>query len=364
MRVALIHDHLNQYGGGERVLSVLGELFPYAPIYTLVYDERLTGGSFRNRFIHTSFLQKIPGARFNHRLWPMLMPLAVEQFDLSRFDVVISNSASFAKGVITKPHTKHLAYCLTPTRFLWDDSHKYIEEFRRPWVVKKFTPLLLNYLRIWDQEASVRPDQFIAISHFVKSRIRKYYQREAEVIYPPVETSRFKISPEVDDYFLMVGRLVPYKRFDLAVRVFNELGWPLKVIGDGPQRKDLEKAAKRNIKFLGLVSDHLLPAYYARARAVLFPQEEDFGIVPVEAMASGRPVVAFRGGGSLETVKEGESGVFFEEQTEKSLISTLQNFNPSDFDSQQIRARSILFDREIFKEKIQKAVGQILKWLN
>lgn len=356
MRVALVHDHLNQYGGGERVLSVLAEMFPYAPIYTLVYDERLTGRSFQSRSIQTSFLQKIPWARINHRFWAMLMPLAVEQFDLSRFDVVISSSASFTKGVITKPNTRHVNYCLTPTRFLWDDSHKYVEEFYRPWIVKKLTPLFLSYLRIWDQEASGRVDQFVAISQFIKTRIKKYYQQDAEVVYPPVETRKFKISSERDDYFLMVGRLVPYKRFDLAVRVFNQLGWPLKIIGDGPQRRYLQGMAKSNIEFLGLVSDHLLPAYYSRARALVFPPEEDFGIVVVEAMASGRPVIAFRGGGALETIKEGESGVFFDEQTEESLWKTLRDFNSADFDSQQIRARSILFDREIFKEKFWKII--------
>ncbi|MDO8495710.1 MAG: glycosyltransferase [bacterium] len=359
MRVALVHDHLNQYGGGERVLSVFAEMFPYAPIFTLVYDEQLTGHSFHGKEIHTSFIQKIPWAKRNHRLWPVLMPLGVEKFDLSRFDLVISNSASFAKGIITKPKTKHIAYCLTPTRFLWDDSHKYIEEFQRPWIVKKLTPFLLNYLRIWDQEASHRVDQFVAISQFIKARVKKYYQREAEVIYPPVETKRFKISPEVDKYFLMVGRMVPYKRFELAVKVFNELGWPLKIIGDGPQKKYLQKIAKPNIEFLGLISDHLLPAYYARAQALIFPQEEDFGIVVVEAMASGRPVVAFRGGGSLETIKEGESGVFFDEQTEESLLKTLRQFNPANFDSQQIRARSMLFDREIFKEKFEKVIREL-----
>lgn len=356
MRVALVHDHLNQYGGGERVLSVFCELFPYAPIYTLVYDEKLTGRSFRGRTIHTSFLQKIPGARTNHRLWPALMPLAIEQFDLSRFDLVISNSASFAKGVITKPHTKHLSYCLTPTRFLWDDSHKHIEEFQRPWLVKKLTPLLLSYLRIWDQEASHRVDQFVAISDFIKTRIKKYYQREAEVVFPPAETQRFRISPETDGYYLMVGRLVPYKQFDLAVKAFNELGWPLKIIGDGPQRKYLEKLAKPNVEFLGLISDHLLPRYYARAKALIFPQEEDFGLVVVEAMASGRPVLAFKAGGAKETIKEGETGTFFSEQSVESLIRALRQFNPADFDPQCVRARALLFDKEIFKEKFLKTL--------
>lgn len=359
MKVALVHDHLNQYGGGERVLSSFCELFPHAPIYTLVYDEKLTGRSFAGREIHTSFLQKIPGARRNHRLWPLLMPIAMEQFDLGRFDLVISNSASFAKGVITKPHTQHFSCCLTPTRFLWDDSHKHIEEFAYPWLVKKLTPLLLSYLRVWDGQAATRVDQFVAISSFIKTRIEKYYRREAEVIFPPVETRHFKISPEIGDYFLMVGRLVPYKRFDLAVRVFNELGWPLKIIGDGPQRKFLKRIARPNIKFVGLVSDYLLPNYYARAKALIFPQEEDFGIAAVEAMAAGRPVVALGRGGCLETVQGGESGIFFAEQTEESLLAALRQFNPYDFDSQRIRARALLFDKEIFKEKWKEIIEKL-----
>lgn len=339
-------------------MSALCELFPRAHIFTLIYDEALTGRAFADRTIHTSFIQKIPLAGKYHRVLPMLMPLAVEQFDLSGYDLVISNSASFAKGVITKTHTKHISYCMTPTRFLWDDSHKYVEEFQQPWLVRKLTPLLLSYLRVWDLEASRRPDQFIAISNFISQRIKKYYQRESAVIYPPVNTSKFQISKKIDDYFLMVGRLVPYKRFDLAVRVFNELGWPLKIIGDGPQRKFLQKIAQKNIEFLGLISDYRLPEYYSRTKALIFPQEEDFGMVVVEAMASGRPVVAFRGGGSLETVREGENGIFFDEPTEKSLFEALERFNPFDFDPQKIKARATLFDKAIFKEKFLTAISK------
>jgi len=365
MRIALIHDHLNQFGGGERVLSVFCEMFSRAHIFTLVYDERLTGGVFRGRQIHTSFIQKIPFAKNNHRLLPMLMPLAIEQFDFSEFDLVISNSASFAKGAITKPRTRHISYCMTPTRFLWDDSQQYLRDFRSAgtlrqggWlnadIVSLLAPPLLNYLRIWDQQASRRVDEFIAISNFVKQRIKKYYQRDSSVIYPPVDTRKFTISSEIKNYFLMVGRLVPYKRFDLAVNAFNRLGWPLKIIGNGPQKKYLQKIAKKNIEFLGLVSDYKLNRYYSQAKALIFPQEEDFGIVAVESMASGRPVVAFESGGSVETVREGESGVFFSEQTEESLMDALLKFNPFDFDSQKIKARATLFDKEIFKEKFLK----------
>lgn len=335
------------------------EMFPRAPIFTLLYDEKLTGRAFSDRRISTSFLQKIPGAKHNHRWLPMLMPLAVEQFDLSGFDLVVSNSASFAKGVITKPQTKHISYCLTPTRFLWDDSHKYLDEFQKPGLIKKFTPLFLNYLRIWDQEASGRVDQFVAISNFVSQRIEKYYQRDSMVVHPPVDTAKFKMTEQIADYFLMVGRLVPYKRFDLAIHAFNELGWPLKIIGDGPQKNYLQKIAKKNIEFLGLLSDYRLPPFYSQAKAVIFPQEEDFGIVPVEAMASGRPVIAFRAGGSLETIKEYENGIFFDEQTTESLLIVLKSFNHLDFDPQAIKARAALFDKEIFKEKWRDVLNKV-----
>ncbi len=358
MKIALVHDYLNQYGGAERVLEVLCEIFPEAPIYALLYDERMTGGVFKEREIHTSFLQKLPFARKHHRIFPLLMPLAIEQFDLSYYDIVLSVSASFAKGVITKPHTKHINYCLTPTRFLWDDSHRYIDEFRYPWPIRKLVPFFITYLRLWDKEAALRVDKFVAISNFVKSRIKKYYNRDAAIIYPPVDAHKYYISDKVSDYFLMVGRLVPYKRFDLAVKVFNAIGKPLKIIGDGPERKRLEKLvhrggmAKPNIEFLGLVSDYKMPEIYSRAQAVIFPQEEDFGIVPLEAMASGRPVIACRGGGALETILENQTGVFFDEQTEISLAQAIGRYYLTPWNPAAIRAHALKFGKEVFRENI------------
>ncbi len=372
MRIALVHDYLNQYGGAERVLEALCEIFPDAPIYTLLYDERATGHVFKGREIHTSFLQKIPFARKHHRVFPLLMPLAIEQFDLSEFDIVLSNSASFAKGVITKPHTKHINYCMTPTRFLWDDSHRFIDEFKYPWPIKKLVPLFITYLRIWDKEAAYRVDEFIAISDFVRTRIKKYYERDAQVIYPPVSAHKYKIADKIGDYFLMVGRLVSYKRFDLAVKVFSAIKKPLKIVGDGPERKRLEKIARQNfssknlggqarsnIEFLGLVSDYKMPEIYNRAQAVIFPQVEDFGIVPLEAMASGRPVIAYRGGGALETVAEGETGIFFDEQTEISLAQAIGEYYQTDWDSHAIRTHALKFDEEVFRAKIAELLTQI-----
>ncbi len=352
MKIALIHDYLNQYGGAERVLQVLGGLFPRAPIFTTVYDEDATGRVFQDREIRTSFLQKIPGARSYHRAFSFLMPLAVEQFDLSAFDVVLSVSASFAKGIITKPETMHICYCLTPSRFLWDDSQKFLEEFRYPWPVRSFIPLVLSYLRIWDKEASRRPDRILAISQFVQQRIQKYYGRHAEVLYPPVAVQKFSVASAPGEYFLMVGRLVPYKKFDIAVRAFTRVGWPLKIVGAGPELARLKSMAGRNVMFLGLVDDEELAVLYRGATAVVFPQEEDFGIVPLEAMASGRPVIAYGGGGALETVVKNVTGVFFDEQTEESLAQVLTQFDADAFDPLACRTQAEKFDVTVFKKEL------------
>ncbi len=361
MRVALVHDYLNQYGGAERVLEAFCEIWPDAPIFTLVYDKERTGGAFASRKIKTSFLQNIPLVKSHHRPFLMLMPLAIEQFDLSKYDIVVSSSASFAKGVITRPETLHICYCHTPTRYVWDDSQKYINEFNYPSLVKKGVPLFLNYLRVWDESAASRPDAYLANSRFVASRIKKYYARQSEVIYPPVKTKSFFSSGRTGDYFLIVVRLLPYKKIDLAIEAFNELGWPLKIIGDGPDKNRLKKMASANIEFVGLVAEKKLPGYFARCRAFIFPQEEDFGITAVEAMAAGRPVIAFRGGGALETVEEGKTGLFFNEQTKESLIDILRKFNPADFSPQYIRQRAEQFDKEIFKDKIKGFVEKALK---
>ena len=361
MKVALVHDYLNQYGGAERVLQALSEIFPEAPIYTLIYDKKRTGYVFSNKKIYTSFLQKIPFAKSYHRAFLLLMPLGIEQFDLSSYDLVISDSASYAKGIITLPSTVHICYCHTPIRYAWDDSYRYIKEFGYPSFFKKIIPFFLNYIRIWDVQASKRVDYFIANSKFVKRRIKKYYRRKAEVIYPPVETKKFFISNSNKDYFLMVGRFLPYKRFDLAISVFNKLKLPLKIVGDGPEKSKLKKLALPNIEFLGLVSDEKLAKLYSNCKALIFPQEEDFGIVALEAMASGRPVIAYKGGGVLETVKEKETGIFFEEQTEESLMEAIRNFKESDFNPELIRNHSLKFDKEIFKQKIKEFIESKLK---
>jgi glycosyltransferase involved in cell wall biosynthesis len=372
MRIAFVHEYLNQFGGAERMLLTLCAIFPDAPIYTLFYDKNATGGVFEGKDIRTSFLQNIPFVKKYHRGFPLLMPLAIEQFDFSDFDVVVSISASFAKGVITKPHTKHICICLTPPRFLWDDSHKFVEEFGYPKLIRNILPPFISYLRIWDREASYRVDEFWAISEFVKERIRKYYSKDSEVIYPPVNVSKFYVSNEPTEfldpaklgqettprggYFLMTGRLVAYKRFDLGVKAFAKLGLPLKIAGIGQELKKLKaesyKLKANNIEFLGLVSDAQLADLYSKANALVFPQEEDFGIVPLEAMASGRPVIAFRSGGAVETIVAGKTGVFFDEQTVDSLVYTVKNFNASKFDPQDCRKQAEKFDVSVFRQKV------------
>ena len=339
------------------MLQVLCALYPRAPIYTLLYDRDSTGGVFDGRVIKTSFLQNLPFTKKHHTVFPLLMPLAIEQFDFSDYDLVISISASFAKGIITKPGTKHICYCLTPPRFLWDNSQKFVEEFGYPRLIKKLLPPFITYLRIWDKEASLRVDEFWSISDFIKSRVRKYYSKDSIVIYPPVNVSKFHVSDKISNYFFMVGRLVSYKRFDLAVKAFNKNGSPLKIVGVGSELNKLKKIAGKNIEFLGLVSDEKLAELYSNAQACIFPQEEDFGIVPLESMASGRPVIAYRAGGSMETIVENKTGIFFDEQTPESLQMAIEKFHNFDFKPEYCRKQAEKFDINIFKNKISGLIN-------
>lgn len=356
MKIALVHDYLVQYGGAERVLECFMEIWPYAPIYTLIYDEEKTHGIFKGKQIYTSFLQNFPYSRKNHRIFPPLMPPAIEQFDFSKYDIVLSDSSSYAKGAITPPDVLHICYCHTPMRYAWDDCQKYIEEFGFPKFVKKLVPFFMNYIRVWDRVSAERPDEYVANSNFVAGRIKKYYKKNSTVINPPVDVNKFHVGDKAGDYFLMVGRLMTYKRFDIVIEAFNELGWPLKIIGRGPDLKRLSKMAKPNIIFTGRLSDEELARTYSEAKAFIFPQEEDFGIVAVEAMASGRPIIAFRGGDIVEHVREGIEGIFFDEQTSDCLTKALEKFDPANFNPQQIRQRALPFDRETFKGKIKDYV--------
>lgn len=361
MKIALVHDYLVQYGGAERVLECFTELFPYAPIYTLVYNKDLMHGKFKGKNIKTSFIQNFPFAKKHHRIFPHIMPAAIEQFDFSAYDIVLSDSSSYAKGIITGPETLHICYMHTPMRYAWDDCQKYTQDFYFPTFVKKLVPLVMNYIRIWDKISADRVDKIIANSNFVSKRIKKYYGKDSIVIYPPVNVENFYISEIQEDYFLMVGRLIAYKRFDIAIQAFNKLGLKLKIIGRGPELRRLQKMAKPNIEFLGRVLDEDLPKYYANCQAFIFPQEEDFGIVAIEAMASGRPILAYRGGDIPEHMEDGKMGVFFENQTSKNLIEAVNKLKSMNFDPNYIREKAIKFDKKIFKDKIENYVANELE---
>lgn len=368
MKVALVHEYLVQYGGAEKTLEALRENFPKAPIYTLLYNSKKMAGRFSDAEIRTSFLQKFPFAKNHHRLFfPMLMPMAIEQFDFSYYDLVISDSASFAKGIITKPHTKHICYCHTPTRFVWDGCQKYIqEEFSYPRFLKKFVPLGINYVRIWDAAAAQRPDYIIANSNFVASRVKKYYNRDAQVIYPPVDVKNIQnsITPKDEGYFLIVSRLLSNKNTELAVEVFNKLRLPLKIIGDGPLYKKLKKIAGANVEILGFVSDEKKIEILAGCSAFIFPMEEDFGITQIEAMAAGKPIIALRAGGALEIVEEGKTGVFFDYPNLESLEEGIKKFlsEQNSFDSRIIQEYARKFDKEMFKVQMKKFVDKVMNF--
>lgn len=361
MKIALVHDYLVQYGGAERVLQAFTELFPYAPIYTLIHDKEAMHGMFEDKCIYTSFLQNLPFSRKRHRFFPPLMPLAIEEFDFSKYDIVLSDSSSFAKGIITRPETLHICYMHTPMRYAWDDCQKYTEDFGFPAFVKKLVPFFMNPIRLWDKASADRVDYFLANSEFVKKRIKKYYHKEASVIHPPVNVNHFYISEKQENYFLMVGRLIAYKRHDIAIEAFNRLKLPLKIIGRGPELKNLKKIAGPTIEFLGRVSEEDLPKYYAECKGFIFPQEEDFGIVAIEAMASGRPLIVYRGGDIVEHLEEGKTGVFFDEQTPEAIVNAVKNFHSEDYDPYYIRARAFPFDKELFKTKIKTYVENVLE---
>ncbi len=356
MRVAIVHDYLNQFGGAERVLDALLEIFPHAPVFTLVYDKVGLPVEFDERRIKTSFLQRFPGARKYHRYFPLLMPLAVEQFDFREYDLVFSATHSFGKGVIVGPNTLHISYCFTPTRYVWDDSHKYVREFSRNPFFQRFAPLALSYIRLWDYYASQRVDMYLTISNYVARRIQKYYGREALVVPPPVDVKRFKVRKDNDGYYVLVSRLVPYKRVDIAIEACERLGRQLKIAGVGPEMGELRKKAGPHTQFLGFVPDEDLPGLYAGAKALLFPQEEDFGITPLEAAAAGKPTVAFRAGGALETIIDGETGVFFDRQDAASMVEALVAFEKRVWHAPSIRAHAQTFDREVFLRRISEIV--------
>ncbi|NTV41305.1 MAG: glycosyltransferase family 4 protein [Candidatus Moranbacteria bacterium] len=364
MKIAFVHDYLVQHGGAERVLECLSETYPYAPIYTIVYNKEAMHRAFEGKRIYTSYLQNLPFAKNWHRIFPLLMPPAIEQFDFSAYDVVVSDSSSYAKGIITRPQTLHICYMHTPMRYAWDDCQKYTRDFYFPGFIKNLIPFAMNYIRLWDKVSADRVDVFIANSNFVAGRIKKYYRKNSLVIHPPVDTEKFspaKDGREKQPYFLMVGRLIAYKRHDITIKAFNRLGLPLKIIGRGPEMKRLKKMAGANIEFLGRVDDEELKNHYQNCKGLIFPQEEDFGIVAMEALACGKPLIAFRGGDIPEHMEEDMMGVFFDEQTTEAIVQAVKKFQTLSFNSEYISSKVQKFNREIFKERMKKIIENELK---
>lgn len=356
MRVALVHDYLVQYGGAERVLEVLAEMFPTAPIYTLIHDPSQLYGAFSDKKIRTSFLQKLPFAKTNHRLFPALMPLAVEDLDLTAYDLVISSSNSYTKGVITRPDAIHICYCHTPMRYAWDDYHRHFQEFNYVSGIKNLLPLAMNYIRLWDKISADRVDYYLANSKNVANRIKKYYRMDSKVLYPPVNTE-VDFDPEYKgDYYLMLGRFLPYKHYDIVVEAFAQNGKELHLVGSGPDEEKLRKIAqgKDNIKFLGRLSDEDAQREFRGCKAFVFASEDDFGIVPVEAMAAGKPVIAYGRGGALETVEDGKTGIFFDEQNANSVNQAIERFEMMKFDSNYIHNYAQKFSKDSFKQNFYK----------
>ncbi|MFA6235252.1 MAG: glycosyltransferase, partial [Bacteroidota bacterium] len=339
-RVALVHDWLTGMRGGEKCLEVLCELYPDAPIHTLVAFPEKVSEIIRGHTIHTSFLQHLPSVEKRYRHYLPLFPSAIERFDLRGFDLVLSSSHAVAKGVRVPSNALHISYVHTPMRYVWDMFDQYFNRDTVGSTQLALIRLVAKRIRRWDVRTAARVHHFIANSRYVAERIQRIYGRSATVIYPPVETSRFTVSSVDDGSYLVVSALVPYKRVDLAVIAANRAGIRLRIIGDGPERARLEAIAGPTIRFEGWLPDAEIERAYAQCHALLFPGEEDFGIVPVEAMASGKPVIAFGKGGALETVIEGLSGVHFPEQSPESLLEALTRFEHLRFDARDIRSHA------------------------
>ncbi len=395
MKVALVHDWLTGMRGGERCLEVFCDVFPDAHLYTLICKKNSLSPSLKSMHIRTSNLQVFPFVEKYYRYLLPIMPAAIEQFKPKGYDLILSSSHCVAKGIRTEKNTCHICYCFTPMRYIWDQSSQYFNKTNAGPVTRFIFQLVKKYLQNWDIKSAEKVDHFVAISHHVSNRIKKFYNRSSVVIYPPVNTNFFELSDSVDDYYLVVSAFAPYKKIDLAISAFNQLGYPLKIIGSGQCEKQLRKIAEPNIEFLGDIKNEEIKHYYSKCKAFIFPGEEDFGITPLEAMASGRPVIAFGKGGVLETVipftplekssekQDGKmpsakhpvkdnsltrftnensspTGLFFEEQTANSLVEAVQQFEKIEnkFDSKKIRNHTLKFDREVFEKKIREFINE------
>jgi glycosyltransferase involved in cell wall biosynthesis len=357
MKVALVYDRLNKMGGAERVLLALHKLFPQAPLYTSVYDKKKA--PWASVFeVKVSFLQNFPWST-HHEAYAFLMPIAFESFNFDEYDLVISVTSEAAKGIITKPKTKHICYCLTPTRYLWSGYEEYFKNSLFKLISKPF----IFCLKFWDKIAAQRPDAYIAISKEVQRRVEKYYGRDSVVVYPPVPTLGLSqnLKSQNRDYFLVVSRLVSYKRIDLAIKAFNELKLPLKIIGKGAEKNRLKAMAGSTIEFLDYLTDKELVRYYSGCRALVFPGLEDFGLTILEAQSFGKPVIAFIAGGALETIIEGKTGKFFDKQNVESLMGAVKQFESLVIDPKDCREQARKFSFEQFETNFMKRIEDLSK---
>lgn len=382
MKVALVYDRVNKWGGAERVLLILHEMFPEAPLFTSIYNSQTAPWAKVFPKIYTSFLQKVPYTNSRHEILAPLMPLAFESFNFDEYGLVVSVTSEAAKGIITKPQTKHVCYMLTPTRYLWSGYDDYFKGLP----LKAMAKPVVSYLRNWDKVAVNRPDKIVAISAEVQKRIIKYYGKKSKIVYPPADVEKFQIandSPSHEalraggkvqtnsklqvkkfkqkEYYLIVSRLVKYKKVNIAVKAFNELGKKLVVVGIGKEENKLKKIANGNISFIGELTDERLADYYKNAKALIFPQIEDFGLVAVEAQSLGIPVIAYKAGGALDTVVEGKTGVFFDKQSVPSLVNAVKRFEGKKFMKSNIIKNAQKFSKERFKNEFFLLVDEFIK---
>jgi glycosyltransferase involved in cell wall biosynthesis len=357
-KIALVHDYFIQMGGAERVAAAMHDSFPSAPIYTTVALPHRLPKELRGADIRTSAMQHLPAMERRFRQYFMLYPLAVENFDLSEYDLIFSSSSGYAKGVKRRANAVHVCYCHTPMRWVWRyEDYAARENFGR--AAKSLLPLSLWGLKKWDLRAARKPDYYIANSQIVADRIKQVYDRDAVVIPPPIDVDRFHMSSQVDDYYLVLSRLVPYKRIELAIEACKRLGRRLIIIGDGPDRERLQKLAGPKTEFLGRQPDGRVNHYASRCRALLFPGEEDFGMVPLEVNAAGRPVIAFHGGGANETVIEGRTGIFFKKPTSASMIEAIEKCESRSWDQQVLRRHAEKFDSSVFAFRVLQFLGSV-----
>lgn len=373
LKVALVHDFLDQYGGAERVLEVLAEMFPEAPIFTLLYDKEKMRGKFANKEIHTSYLQKFPKFWRKRKKWLLpFMPTAPETFNLRDFDLIISSSGAWSKGIVTRLNTIHISYLHSPMRFVWDSSEEYLQEREGSKKIGFWARIVLNYIRIWDKAAADRPDYLISNSIHTQRRVKKYYGRESQVIYPPVnrqydknpDTTNYQLA--TTNYFLVVSRLSAYKKIDKIIEAFNKLELPLLIVGAGAEEKKLKSIAGKSVSFMGFQNETDLQKIYAGARAFIFANEDDFGIAPVEAMSCGVPVLALRKGGVLETVIEGKTGEFFNSNEPEIIADSARRFieKENSYNREEIKQRAEEFSKERFIRKFNDLLCKLLDTRN